>query len=81
MRGIKVANKFKIASNSFLALLVLLIAIMLIKIYIEYQNFIKHPEWSAPFSAHLITICVTYGFPVIVTLVLFLIFKTKVSKK
>ncbi|ETI67094.1 hypothetical protein [Neobacillus vireti] len=75
------ANKFKFASNSLFALLVLMVAIMLIKIYIDYQNFIKHPEWSAPFSAHLITICVTYGVPLIVALVFFLIFKNKASKK
>ncbi|WP_059170766.1 hypothetical protein [Bacillus sp. FJAT-27445] len=70
-------SKFKIASNSFFALLILLIVTMLFKIYFDYQNYIKHPEWSAPFSAHLITTGVTYGVPVIVALVLAVYFNTK----
>ncbi|WHY84671.1 hypothetical protein QNH39_18715 [Neobacillus novalis] len=74
------ANKFKIASNSFLTLSVFLIVIMLIKIYIDYQNYIKHPEWSAPFSTHLIATGIIYGVPVIVSLVIGLIFKIKASK-
>lgn len=80
MGGIKVANKFKIASNSFLTLSALLIVIMLIKIYIDYQNFIKHPEWSAPFSTYMVTTALIYGVPTIVSLVFALFFKTKASK-
>jgi hypothetical protein len=53
---------------------------MLIKIYIDYQNYIKHPEWSAPFSTHLIAIGIIYGIPVIVLLVIGLIFNIKASK-
>lgn len=79
--GIKVAGKFKIASNSFLSLSVLLVVIMLIKIYIDYQNFIKQPEWSAPFSAYLATTVLIYGVPSIVSLVIALFFKQRVVNK
>ncbi|WP_053366823.1 hypothetical protein [Bacillus sp. FJAT-27245] len=73
------ANKFKILSNSFLILSFLLIIIMLCKLYLDYQNYLKHPEWSAPFSVHVIAISVTYGVPGIVALVLAIYFKTKAS--
>ncbi|KQL54439.1 hypothetical protein AN964_13670 [Heyndrickxia shackletonii] len=74
-------NKYKIASNLFFTLSVLLIVIMLLKSYIEYQNFVKHPEWSAPFSTHLLVLVVTYLFPIIIALILAYIFKYKVNKK
>lgn len=73
-------NKFNIASNSFLTLSVLLIVIMLMKIYIDYLNFINHPEWSAPFSAYLVSTGLIYGVPTIVSLILALFFKTKAGK-
>lgn len=76
-----VVNKYKIASNLFFTLSVLLIVIMLLKSYIEYQNFVKHPEWSAPFSTHLLVLVVTYLFPIIIALILAYIFKYKVNKK
>ena len=81
MEGIKVAaGKLKIASNSFLTPSALLVVIMLIKVYIDYQNFIKHPEWSAPFSAYLATTVLIYGVPSIVSLVIALFLKKKGSK-
>jgi hypothetical protein len=75
-----VASKFKITSNSFLTLSALLVVIMLIKIYLDYQKFINHPEWSAPFSAYLITTGLILGVPTIVSLVLALFFKKKAGK-
>jgi hypothetical protein len=76
-----VADKFKIASNSFLTLSALLVVIMFIKIYIDYQNFINHPEWSAPFSAYLATTVLIYGVPSIVSLVIALFLKQRVVNK
>ncbi|RDU38869.1 hypothetical protein DRW41_04745 [Neobacillus piezotolerans] len=74
------ANKLKIASSSFLTLSILLLVAMLIKIYIDYRNFINHPEWSAPFSAYLLTTGVFFGVPTIVSFVIALFLKTKASK-
>ncbi|MGE8205573.1 hypothetical protein ACQKP0_13530 [Heyndrickxia sp. NPDC080065] len=71
------ASKSKIVSNSFFTFSVLLLFIMLLKSYIDYQNFIKHPEWSAPLSTHLLVTGITFCIPVFVALVLAIIFRYK----
>jgi hypothetical protein len=50
---------------------------MLTTTLIDYQNYLKHPEYSTPFSVNLMFKIVTYGIPTIAGLVLSFIFKKK----
>lgn len=70
-------NKYKIASVLLFYFSMLMIIVIAIYLLIDYQNYLKHPEYSAPFSVSLILIYAAYGIPIIIGLVLSKIFKKK----
>ncbi|MGC7870607.1 hypothetical protein ACPUYX_03630 [Desulfosporosinus sp. SYSU MS00001] len=70
-------NKFKTASVITLILSISIIAVWVVQTMIAYQNYIKHPELSAPFWAYQIPEVTAYGIPVIVGLILTVMFKRK----
>jgi len=70
-------NKYKIVSNLMFYLSVLLVAIMVVHSLIDYQDYLQHPEYSAPFSVNLIFKSIIYGIPVVVGLVLSHILKKR----
>lgn len=74
-------NKYKIISNLMLYLSVILVAIMIVHSLIDYQDYLQHPEYSAPFSVNLIFKSIIYGIPVVVGLVLSHILKNKIIKQ
>ena len=74
-------NKYKTVSILFICFSVLMIVIMALNTLIDYQNYLQHPEYSAPFSVNLILKSVTYGIPIIIGLVLSFIFKRKAIKQ
>ena len=69
----------RILSILLLGVSILLIVIMLVDMAITYNNYLKHPEWSAPFSVFLIGNIITYGIPIIWGLVLSFFFKRKAN--
>lgn len=73
-------NKYKIASVLLFWFSMIMTVIMVIYILIDYQNYLKHPEYSAPFSVNLILIGTTYGIPIIIGFVVSIIFKKKAVK-
>lgn len=73
-------NKYKIASVLLFWFSMIMTVIMVIYILIDYQNYLKHPEYSAPFSVNLILIGITYGIPIIIGFVVSIIFKKKAVK-
>ncbi|MDF2883944.1 MAG: hypothetical protein K0R54_4509 [Clostridiaceae bacterium] len=73
-------NKYKIASVLLFWFSMIMTVIMAIYILIDYQNYLKHPEYSAPFSVNLILIGITYGIPIIIGFVVSIIFKKKAVK-
>lgn len=81
MGGYYLKNKYKIASVLLFCFSLIMIGIMVVHSVIDYQNYLQHPEYSAPFSANLIFKGVTYGIPIIVGLVLSVIFKRKANKQ
>ena len=74
-------NKYKIASSVFLCFSIIMLSIMTAHTLIDYQHYLQHPEYSAPFSVNLIFKCVAYGIPIIIGLVLSVILKSKAIKK
>lgn len=73
-------NIYKIVSNLFFCFSVLTVVIMLIHSVIDYQDYLQHPEYSAPFSVNLLVKGVTYSIPIIVGFVLYSIFKGKSNR-
>lgn len=71
---------YKIVSNLFFCFSVLTVVIMLIHSVIDYQDYLQHPEYSAPFSVNLLVKGVTYSIPIIVGFVLYSIFKGKSNR-
>ncbi|WP_035668159.1 hypothetical protein, partial [Halalkalibacter akibai] len=53
---------------------------MIVDLIIGYNDYLQHPEWSAPFSVFLISTIVTYGIPILLGLILSIIFKIKANK-
>jgi hypothetical protein len=78
--GILMTNKFRISSILLLSVSILLTVIMLVDTAITYNNYLQHPEWSAPFSVFFLSNIITYGIPVLLGLALSLIFKIKANK-
>ena len=74
-------NKYKIASIILFCFSVLMIAIMVVHTFIDYQDYLQHPEYSAPFSVNLIFKSVIYGIPIIIGFVLSVIFKKNAIKQ
>lgn len=74
-------SRYKIASSLLLFFSVIMIVIMVVHSMIDYQDYLQHPEYSAPFSVNLIFKSVTYGIPIIIGLVLSAIFKSKANKQ
>ncbi|HEY5563215.1 MAG TPA: hypothetical protein VIK72_15960 [Clostridiaceae bacterium] len=70
-------NNYKIASFLSLFISIILVIIMVVNSMIDYQVYLQHPEYSAPFSANLMLKSVTYGIPIIIGLVLSFIFRSK----
>jgi heme/copper-type cytochrome/quinol oxidase subunit 2 len=59
-------TKSKVASILFFYLTVILVVIMVIHSLIDYQNYLQHPEFSAPFATYMIVNSVIYGIPIII---------------
>jgi len=74
------ANKLRISSIFLLCVSILLTVIMTIDTAITYNNYLQHPEWSAPFSAFFLRNIIIYGIPALLGLVLSFIFKFKANK-
>lgn len=74
-------NKYKIISTLLFWFSVLLIVIMAIHSVIDYQDYLQHSEYSAPFSVNLLFKGVAYVIPVIIGFILSAIFKNKASVK
>lgn len=70
-------NKFRNLSILLLSISILLTVIMLVDTAITYNNYLKHPEWSAPFSVFFLGNIIIYGIPIILGLALSFLFKTK----
>ncbi len=70
-------NKFKIVVNLILSLSVILIVVLVVDTALDYQNYLQHPEFSAPFSAYLILNSILYGIPIMILLVVYFIFRKK----
>lgn len=70
-------NKFKTASVVSSILSISTITVWSVQTIIVYQNYLKHPEYSAPFWAYQIPEVTAYGIPVIVGLILTVVFKRK----
>lgn len=73
-------NKYRIAFIILLSIAIILSVIMIIDTLITYNNYLQHPEWSAPFSVFLLENFITYGIPVILALVLSFFLKIKANK-
>lgn len=74
-------NKYKTASKALFYFSIVIIVIMVVHSIIEYQHYLQHPEYSAPFSMYMIFKFITYGIPISVVFMLSFIFKGKVIKK
>jgi len=70
-------NIFRTASFVSLILSVSVVAVWAVQTLIAYLNYIKHPEYSAPFWAYQIPEVTVYGITLIVGLVLTVMFKRK----
>jgi heme/copper-type cytochrome/quinol oxidase subunit 2 len=65
-------NKFKTAS-----IISLIISVLIIFALIDYQNYLKHPEYSAPFWVYQAPEITAYGIPAILGLLLSVMFNRK----
>lgn len=74
-------DKNIILSNIFCTLSVLMLIIMVVALNINHQNYIRHPEYSAPFSVYIIFNGIVFGIPTVISFVLFVIFRIKGNKK
>jgi len=76
-------NKYKITSVLSFCFAVILLVIMIIHSMIDYNDYLQHPEYSAPFSVNLLIKGITYGIPTIISFILSIVFnyKTKESWK
>jgi len=70
-------NKLRTASVISLILSISIIMVWVVQTLIAYQNYIKHPEYSAPFWAYQIPGVTIYAIPVIAGLILTVMFKKK----
>ena len=70
-------NMFRTASFVSLILSISIVAVWAVQTLIAYQNYTKHPEYSAPFWAYQIPEVTAYGITLIVGLVLTVMFKRK----
>lgn len=73
-------NKFRISSILLLCISIFLIVIMILDTAITYNNYLQHPEWSAPFSVFLLRNIIIYGVPALIGVGLSFIFKIKAKK-
>jgi putative effector of murein hydrolase len=70
-------NKFKTASILSLIISVLIIFVIVVQTLIDYQNYLKHPEYSAPFWVYQAPEITAYGIPAILGLLLSVMFNRK----
>ncbi|WP_411682913.1 hypothetical protein [Clostridium thailandense] len=73
-------NSYRIISVLFFYFSVLIIVLMVAHSIIDYHNYLKHPEYSAPFYVNLIFISVAYSIPIIMGFLLSAILKKKLTK-
>lgn len=73
-------NKFRISAILLLCVSILLTVIMIVDTVITYNNYLQHPEWSAPFSVFFLSNIIIYGIPVLLGLALSFIFNIKANK-
>ncbi|MFL0270151.1 hypothetical protein [Candidatus Clostridium radicumherbarum] len=74
-------NKYKITSALLFYFSIMMTVFSVIYSLTDYQHYLQHPEYSAPFSVNLIFKSVTYGIPIIIGFVLSFIFKSKAIKE
>jgi len=67
-------NKYKVPSILLFYLSVILIVVMVIHSVNDYQVYLQHPEYSAPYSAYLVMNSIIYGIPSILGWILSFIF-------
>ncbi|MDQ7096722.1 hypothetical protein REC12_24315 [Desulfosporosinus sp. PR] len=74
-------NMFRIASFVCLIFSISITVVWAVQTRIAYQDYIKHPEYSAPFWAYRLPEFIAYSISLIVGLVLTAVFKRISSRK
>lgn len=70
-------NKYKIVSKGLFYCSIIMMIIIVIHLVIEYQHYLQHPEYSAPFLVYIGFKIITYAISIVVGFALSFIFKYK----
>lgn len=70
-------NKYKIVSKGLFYCSIIMMIIIVIHLIIEYQQYLQHPEYSAPFLVYIGFKIITYAIYIVVGFALSFIFKYK----
>lgn len=73
-------NKYKILSNILFYFSAIIILILIVRLVDDYQSYLKHPEYSAPYSVYLMSNSIIYVTLAILSIVLSVIYRNKVNK-
>ena len=57
-------KKYKDISTAFLFFSIIVIIAMGVHLYFDYQEYLNHPEWSAPFTVTILVRSVLYAPPI-----------------